>query len=240
MPIRRKKFARRKRRIGRKTKRMGKRRVRGKNGFTSLTLRNPSGLPDRIFVKLKLHLDVTWTNTGGAMASAIFSVNSAFDPTLAIGTNQGYLFDQWAALYDRYRVHALQYRVMPSFGALGITSTSVRELIVVETDLGTAFGSARLAIEQPRSQTNRFQVNAGHPQTIKGIARPNNLLGVTKKRYNVDDIYQAAVTTNPGTQCYLHVNTYDPVGVADVSTTAGVYLLQYVEFFDRSIPAVSD
>lgn len=241
MPKRRRSF-KRTRRVGRSfkrrrmvRKRIGQRKVsRGQRLSTSL-IRQPTGLPDRVFVKLKLHVDVVWNNTAGAYSEFQIYANSAFDPLGSTGTSQGYMWDQWAGMYIRYRVHGFGYRINPSFGATGITSTSVSELSICPSRLTTAFSTARQIAEQPRARTIRWQVNSGRAPTLKGFFRIHPILGITKAQHKADPQYQALTTADPATLCVFHMGTVDPVLGADRQNTAQCFFTQYVEFFDRAI-----
>lgn len=245
MPLRRKKYGRRKAKIRPRRRRMVRRRKiyrqiqSGKRLGTTL-VRQPTGLPDRIFVKLVSHVDLVFTNTAGAYSSFRIAINSAYDPYQSTGTQQGYLFDQWATLYGAYRVHGFKYLIMPSFGATGITSTSVAEITVVPSSQSSAFSSARLAAEQPRAKTVRWQVNSGRGPVLRGFVKPSVIFGVPRVNYTPNPNFYAAVGADPVSMCYLHIGTSDPVLTADRQTTAMMKFVQYVEFFDRKVPAVSD
>lgn len=246
MPFRRKRFGtRRKKALRPRRRRMVRRRkvqrqIQGGKRLGTTIIRQPTGLADRVFVKLVSHVDLVFTNTGGAYSSFQIAVNSAFDPYQSTGAQQGYTYDQWATLYTRYRVHGFRYLIMPSFGATGITSTSVAELTVVPSNQASAFSSARLAAEQPRAKTVRWQVNSGRAPWLKGFFKPHVIIGATKQKYNSDPAHSAVVTADPTFMTYLHIGTSDPVLSADRQTTAMLKFVQYVEFFERKIVAVSD
>lgn len=224
--------------------RLGKYRNADRSHTTTSVIRAPSGVADRTFVKLKLHIDVTYTNTGGAPASAIFKANSAFDPTGTVGATQPYMYDQWATLYAKYRVHGIGWRCQPSIGSTGVTSTSVRELIVCPTRQAGAFATTSLMAQQAGAKSHRWQINgSGSDNTInsqtEGYFQMAAIAGMTKSIYASDDTVSALVSADPALLIYLHFTTYDPVGVADVTTTAAIDIVQYIEFFERAIPAVS-
>jgi len=211
---------------------------RGQRLSTTI-MRQPTGLADRVFVKLRLHVDLLFTNTAGAYASFQIAANSAFDPMQATGTQQGYLFDQYATIYTRYRVHGFGYNVQPAFAIQGISSTSVREITVVPSMQGTAFSNARQASEQPRAKSNRWQVNSGRAPTMKGYFKMHPIMGRTKTSYAVDPDNAALVTSDPINIIYFHIGTSDPVATSDVQTSVQLICWQYVEFFQRQIPASS-
>lgn len=236
MPMRRKKGRKRK---PHKTRRVAQRRLRRPNGLSTLALSSPTGMPDRIFVKLRLKIDVAFTNTAGGTASAVFIANSGFDPTLSISAGQPYLWDQWSALYNQYRVHKMGYRIEPTISSTNVTTTSVREVTVLPSTSATAFTDHLLINTQPYAKSRRWQIGCGRAPTLKGVLRIPHLLGVTKERYRVDNVFTTTVTASPNTQLYFHVYTYDPVGVVDVNTNAGIWLTFHVEFFDRARSAVS-
>lgn len=207
--------------------------------LTTSVIRNPTGLADRVFVKLQSRVGFSFTNTSGGYTSVICQANSAFDPFGSSSTAQPYLFDQWAGLYDEYRVHGFAWKVHPTMGATGIISTSNRECMVIPTRQSSAFGSALLAREQPRAQFNIFQVNSGKWATLEGYATCHTILGQSKVAFEGDAGTSAAVTADPDVKVYLHIATQDPHESTTVNTFAVVELIQYVEFFGRAIAAVS-
>lgn len=199
----------------------------------------PTGAPDKLYVKLRAVTTATATNTGGGASTLILIVNNMFDYMGAAGSQQPYLFDQWAAMYDNYRVHGVKYKVTPSFGPTGITSTATREIIVIPSRQGSAFASSQEAREQPRATRSTGQINCGQWAKVEGYIKCHAVLGVSKTEYNDTSQYSSTTSAGPGVSAYLHIMTFDPFGSQDVNTNLEVELTFFAEFFSRKTAAIS-
>lgn len=134
---------------------------------------------------------------------------------------------------------AARIQVQAYIGSVGVTSTSLRDLVVVPTTQSSTFSSSREAYEQPRASMMTWQINGGNTPIIDKYITMNAVFGVTKERYRTDDVYCCLTSTSPASLAFCHIFTADPIDTSNVNTVVNVYLTQYVEFFDRTSPAVS-
>lgn len=211
----------------------------GFRSYTGLSTRRVgSTLPDRLFVKLKMQYDVSVTSTAGAYNTQIVAINSAYDPLQASGNAEPYMYTQYVALYERYRVAGLYYNIQPHMGVTGLVSSSARVSVVIPTTSSSAF-SALVAREQPGAVCSKMVVNAGSPPDLTGYIAMHKLFGITKQRYQQDDLFSATTGANPSLIAYLHIGAFDPTVATTVTTEFSVQLTFYTEFYQRAKPAVS-
>jgi len=126
MPLKGKRRFRRKARKGRR-RRVARRR---RNGPSMAIVRSPNIVPDRLRVKLTYYKWVVMTSTGGAFDVFQFRGNSLFDPAYTSGNDQPSGFDQWALLYNGYRVNASKLSV--NFVTVGSSVASSTLMCAIE------------------------------------------------------------------------------------------------------------
>jgi len=68
------------------------------------------GFPDKMFTKLRYYSTViTWTT--GTPVDYKFRMNWLYDPDAEVGGGQPMYRDQFAAIYNRYKVSAVKFKV---------------------------------------------------------------------------------------------------------------------------------
>lgn len=206
---------------------------------TSVIIKQPSGLPDRLFVKLKYTEFLTWTQTLGTLSSNIYRGNSLFDPDLTGTGGQPYLFDQWSALYNNYRVHGCKVRFEMTGNGGGVFNC-VRMGITPSTQSST-FGASgqELIQEQPRSKWRMWNMGAASvgQGIVKHYISTRQAIGLNKAGESDQD-YQATVTANPAKQWYFHCWCYTPDGNT-IAASSSITLTYFAEFYNRAAPALS-
>lgn len=208
-------------------------------GLSSLTIKTPSGLPDRIRVKLRFNCDASFVNTGGGYAELPIGINNLFDPGNTASSVQPYLFDQWASLYENYLVYGFKWRIQGHIGSTGVTSTSARQMGIAFTESSTSLSTSSKAMQQPYQQNVQWTVNTNEPK-LRGYIECCKVIGLTRAQWDAQfDSYGAAVTAPPTGIPYAHIWTYDPYGSADVQTNITIQTTYYVTFFNRQYPALS-
>jgi len=242
MPLRR--FARKV--FGRRTRprryRKNRRKVFGKTrrkAASALTIRQPSGLPDRLRVKLKYNEGLTWSQAAGALSANIYRSNSLFDPDLTGAGGQPYLLDQWAALYGSYRVNGVKITAWFSMnGGGGFNSCMIG---ITHSPESTSFGSSGQELIQEQPYTRKKFVKMGNSSVgqavVSSYMSTRKILGLTKVQAQDQD-YAALVTTNSAKNWFSHVWCFCPDGNG-IAANSKVDLTFYVEFFGRQRPAVS-
>lgn len=224
---------------GGKSKKYGKRKryARGRkfprrtNRRFGTTLTNVSGLsplPSRYITKMKYAQAVTLTGVG--MQTYQWNLNSIFAPsrTGGPGSHQPHGFDQFAALYNRYRVFATRYVVTVA------TDTYNNHYAVLPSNSATPpITNVSEARENPRCHY-AVQNPGGTLKVLTGKVNLPALTGRTKAQYMADDSYQSIVSLSPSEIMTLTVASQglnDDTGVS-MNHTINILLEYYVEFFD--------
>lgn len=206
---------------------------------SSVVIRQPSGVPDRIYVRLVYTELLQWTQTLGALADNVYRASSCFDPNLTGTGGQPYFFDQWAAMYNAYRVYGATIDV--EWTANGGGAQNNLSTGITWSSSSTAFSttSQDLVADQPYTKYKAMRMGATGVGQVryKSFMSAQKIHGLTSKEF-ADDDYSGAVTGNPLSNFYAHVWCYTPDGNT-VSSACRVKLTQYVCFLDRTRPAVS-
>jgi len=238
MPYRRRnpgrKVYRTKRRKVYRSKRSMARRT-GMRTASKAIMRNPSGFPDRIFVKLNYSDIVSGNVSSGVAADNIFHGNSSYSPRTT-GGHQPYGFDQWAQFYSHYRVHgsSIQAQFLPTSTGSGLVTSM---WATVYPSLTATPDSYPYPIqEMPYSKTKMFNIySAGNKENmISKYISTAKILGIPRTAANDVINYSAATNANPSILWYWHVVT----GSVDAASSVTIYfrfkVTQYVEFFRRN------
>lgn len=137
----------------------------------------------------------------GGLSQNVFRLNSVFDPNLTGVGHQPMGFDQYSALYERYRVKGCRVTVTFSnssgtvavLGGIGLRSTST---------LGTIVESM---LERPLTKWKTLGDFEHGPKTVSIYYNPRTFHGNFGIRGRADDDQEADVTTNPLNDAYAHV-----------------------------------
>ncbi len=184
----------------------------------------------RCYTTLKYNTVVSLSNAATAGASYKFKSNSLFDPEDPVGGHQPYGFDTVAAIYSRYTVVKVRYEIEfgPSSDRLmvGIINSSQSPTAV------TSLATYSLAAESPLSKSKALSYSGGNPAVFNGSITMNELMGLTPAQIIADDVYSAAVTTDPAQLTYLMVYSYNPTSTNPVVTSVNVNLYMEAVMFD--------
>lgn len=181
------------------------------------------GRPNEMKIALAYTENFETATTSTLNLDRVFNLNSAFDPYRTGAGHQPREFDQWAAIYGRYRVDRVDVKVIytnaPSDGAVVsiLGSNDVNALTLI-TDI----------IEQPFCIWKPFAIGGGGV-TLSKTFYLNEITGVSYSTYRDDDRYQALVSTDPSELIALHVGFFTRSGF---TTNIYVYMKQYITFFD--------
>lgn len=203
-------------------------------------IRQPSGISDRLFVKLKYNDNLTFTSTSGGLSLQKYRGNSLFDPDQTGTGHQPYLFDQWATMYTNYLVHGAKIVIR----SVPIEAASVSQysgtLVVVPTFDSTSYTSVNQMIEQPYSRYTMAGANTknSNSKIIRYIST-RKLLGAPKHHTEGSQLFRAGIGSNP-TSPWFYQLAYQST---DLSTTTSIDvsidIFYYVEFYARARPAQS-
>jgi len=206
---------------------------------SSVIIRQPTGLPDRLRVKLVYRENLSYSQTSGDLADQVYRANSLFDPDLTGTGGQPYLFDQWASVYGVYTVIGTGIEVQAMVGGTNATNCRVG---ITPTTTSTAFATTdqELSEERPYSTVRMCQMGAtGIGQTyLKGYISTAKMNGLTQQTVHNDSLWSGLVGGNPSNQWYWHVWNYVPSANTQ-SLQLVVKLTFYVVFRTRISPGTS-
>lgn len=206
---------------------------------------------------LQYQTNISLNPTTGAIGSGgsnlwTFAANGLYDPDITGVGHQPMYFDNFAAVYNRYRVnfskitvtvvnHSVNTDTAYYNGTTGIlTNTpnySYKLAIVTDRDLTSVDGPSNIA----------YLIEEGGPNIKWRFISPS-LVGVLPKLYHfatpsrltglvrTDDSLQADTSSNPSRLCYYHIAVASADGNTDPpGVYLHVHLKFWVTFFDRKI-----
>lgn len=233
----RRKYGRRKfkRRVG--FKRFSRRRRNGRNRLSSA--RQGFALKDAQYVKLKYwtyYYDYVDTTIG--VRNYYYRGNSPYDPDASgVGAQPNY-WDNYAALYSRYKCYGSKIQIWPRVSNDSSTYAPVILCITPKRDAVTTeawddvMGNPYTTMKVP---PNKY---AGYSCKIKNYMSTAKIFGVTKRSEFSDADFSADVTTNPANQFYwqVKISSYDGGTVSSSIEYAGpVCITYYVKFYRRNV-----
>jgi len=190
------------------------------------------GFPDKVSVKLRYveRLDIT-TAGGVPYYNHIFRANSLYDPDYTGTGHQPLYFDQYAAIYDRYKVRGCKL-VMVINNASGVNAMDVS---AVHSTTTTPFTTTAKMVEQTDSLLTKFcPISQQYPVVLKYYVDCSEGFGITKAAYNNDSVYSAQIGTNPASVLYLHTHFESLNYTSSIAANVLVRLEFYVDFYDRN------
>lgn len=194
---------------------------KSKNG--KVQKRNKDGLGPFIQAQqraLRVRLPWSWSSNlveavAGTGATYSFAVNNCFDPNFTGVGAQPLGFDQYAALFSRYRVLKVRYDV--SVGTR--TASTCYRMGVFPSASSTLTSDVNAWIIQ--NSATKFKwvgptTGSNNVARITGIIDIPNVLGVTKTQFETDMDYSAITSAGPNRTIYLHVFIVGNSGVVAV------------------------
>lgn len=185
---------------------------------------------DSIRVKLKYFEVISLSSlVVGASQSQVYRLNSVFDPNFTGTGHQPNGFDQWAAIYGKYRVHGGTWRVELSNQDIQY----VIGLAAVERANDNSLDGLVDMVQEPRSHFTIAGPRGSPKATMSSSYRCDRILGVTRQEF-ADQDYAATVTANPSNLVWLVL--YATVqGSETLAADQALYVtIEYdVEFFER-------
>jgi len=212
----------------RKYKKRAYKRKRKSNVRNNRITRSLSVLPDKFRTKLPYHTVIDLSGGASSKIEHVLNLNSIFDVDFTGIGHQPLGHDQFAGLYNKYRVVSNSVRVQ-----FCVSTTGGSNLIV---GMFPATTTALLANDETICEQQRTRYK------VVGTPSSNSVTTLRKKFYikqlsgNDDNgNLQSVVGSNPAEQWHLHLftQTLDKVSVPDVY--CDVYMMFEVEFFDRLV-----
>jgi len=199
------------------------------------------GTPNVARMRLVYAVSKAISTTAGAVQDQVFSGNGCFDPDITAAGAQPTNYDDWSALYGRYRVYGSRCTVWPlSTGSVTAGTGTFRFCVAARhtTTAVTTTGGFDSAVTQPFADL--FSVGAASGGgTVAPLApytasySTSQVLGYEQSAVKDDDTLQALTSANPNHQWYWHIMVRSS---DDSSTGVGTFYcrLEYdIEFFDR-------
>jgi hypothetical protein len=167
------------------------------------------------------------TTAGAGIIVQVFRLNSLFDPDRTNAGHQPRGFDQLAALYNRYRVFGVSYRIVVATAGTDILAVGVCPRN------GTASPSALGdTVEQPFG--NFAPLSAYQRANLTGYIDLAKVNGKTRSAYADDDTTGAEVSTNPTEAIDLNI-IVESLTASAGTTMRAIFELEFdVEFSDAN------
>jgi hypothetical protein len=156
---------------------------------------------------VRVLLPWSWTTSlaeaaagGGAFYS--FAVNSAFDPNFTGVGAQPLGFDQYSALYGRYRVLGVRYRVL----AGSRTAAPIRVGVYPSAQSTLPADVPAWPIQNQWAKVKMLGTNTGSNNVADIGSRINisAVMGVTQNEFITEHDFSALTSASPARLCYLH------------------------------------
>lgn len=196
------------------------------------------GIPNSMFVKLRYDAIRQVAIAGTALEKREFSLNSCYDPDITGTGNQPYYFDQYAALYNHYRVFGCKVEL--KFSTSTSSSTSYHPILCVCPY--TAANNWADNIQNMMSSTLAkwvIVVPDVKSYTIKKYYSIAGVAGVPKSAISTNPYWEAAINGNPTINIPLAVWMKNQDASATYTTGIQVQMTYYVKFYDRQMPTQS-
>ena len=231
MPYRKRNY--KNRRPKKPRKRYGKRKAKYQKAV--ITRMKGAGFADTLFVKLNYVESLNLSN-GTPRVQYTFRGNSLFDPDYSGGGHQPMYFDQYAGIYNKYRVVGSAIRV-EAINAQGLSGCYF--MMFPNTDIAT-LTSIPLALEQSRARAaNIMPIAGGGPAArYKQYCSTRKACGLLKGEA-YDDTLSATIGNNPAQVWYWNLFWETTDSASNVTINALVKITYYVQFFDKAPGALS-
>lgn len=206
-----------------------------RGGFpTSLTLRRPTGFPDRMLVPLRFFSYPTITTVAAGVAGMqVYRGNSLFDPDLTGTGVQPLGFKYWDQVYNTYAVRAS--KISLSAAPTGtVTNAGTRIGCYSTPTSGTALASDPTALASQIGERHIHLRANPDSRVITNYNTTGQVLGLSSwQDVSMTSHLVAAVGSNPTTPWFWKVYAF----AIDASSINGsdlmVEITYYVEFIGR-------
>jgi len=213
-------------------------RTRGLRTLKTVGISRGNFLPAYTYVKLEYRSELNEYNTSGINGeTAVYRMNSVFDPEAALGGGQPIGFDQLAAKYSYYQVYGAKIVFTGSNGQSGGGG-------IAEVQIGTSLQLGATTWKQLNLQAgtkSKLITALGSARSVVKMSmfrRCRNVFGVTRKQY-ADSQYAALTIATPIRECFFHVQVRGFDRSTAPSIKGDVKIFYYCKFFQPK-PLVED
>lgn len=209
-------------------KRIGRRKYRRNKPKAVTTLMKGVGFADTVFAKLT-YVERLEPSIGGAIGTLVFAGNSIFDPNVSGGGHQPLYRDQYAAVYNQYRVLGSSIKV----DVINVSNnSSLIWCIEPNTSIGSPTDISQI-YEQSRAGAPKIVPVASRISSrLKKYSSTRKVCGLTKAQSN-DSELSSQMGGNPNNLWYWNLFFQSADNTSVVDCVVMVKLVYYVQFFDR-------
>lgn len=216
------------RKMQRKTKRTKKYRKVRRNKASIVSMKTP-GFADSVFVKLKYAENFQLGNGASSVLSFSWRGNSLYDPSYTSPGHQPMYYDQYSAIYGRYRVLGSKIVVRCINGAGDLAQYVVLQ---AGTDLYST-SSITTILEQSKGAISKIvSRDSQSPSYIKMYQSTRKACGLTKTEA-FGDHFSADTGNNPQQIWYWNLSFGTINGTSPVSMYFIATITYYCQFYDR-------
>lgn len=220
---------------GRKNPRKKYARRKNKYQKAVITRMRGPGFADTVYARLT-YVEKFSLVVASPIAQYVFRGNSCFDPNYTGTGHQPLYFDQYSAIYNKYRVVGSSIRV----DVVNHSIDSAAHFAVFPSTDTQTFTSMSQVMEQGRARSPKIipLSQFGPMPIVKTYCSSRKALGLTKIQMG-DDTVEALIGQNPSQVWYWNIVTESTTSTVDIDQIYVVKIVYYVQFFDRAIVASS-
>ena len=188
-------------------------------------------VPSRARTSLRWGFDFTASPQTSGTELGPFSGNSVFDPGQALSSTQPVGFDEYALLYDYYRVIGSKIEVQAMVITTNVLAsrTASGSISVYANESGATLSTFSDMISQPYQK--RADITVANVAKLVNTMKTSQVTGI--KDMEGSDRCASAVSTNPSAHWYWHVGYVMDASYTDCAINFTVTITYDVEFFGR-------
>lgn len=138
----------------------------------------------------------TNASTGGFGSEKRLNLNALYDPDYSGSGHQPYGFDQLMAGYNKYRVERCSFKLTFTTPG-GAADIFCLASVAPGTSSSVANTALSTPVEWPNTVSGHLSSTGTRLCVIRGSTNLPVVIGVTKARYDADDIFCGTVSANP-------------------------------------------
>lgn len=188
--------------------------------------------PKKIITILRYADSQQQSSTAGGISTIIYRLNGPFDPDVTFTGHQPLYWDQYAGIYQNYRV--LGARIVVDFAPAQSTTAGPWNIGIVGNISSSSLGTVPSLRQEMNDSVTDLITRDGGSRSLAMTYSPEISLG----RPAGDDTVGALVTTLPTQQYFAHVWVNDISGANSV-VYHRVDIEYTIEFFGLNIPTQS-
>ncbi len=192
-----------------------------------------TGYPDSQVATIR-YSDEIGINPATTYGQYTFRGNSCFDPDETGIGHQPMYYDQYAAVYSKYKVVSSRISIT---GANYNAAASAALVLIPSSEIIT-ITSYSIAMEQPyakRSELLPVSTRGGVQSSVRAGISTRKILGLSEAQFASED-YSALTGATPSSVWYWNIAAFD---ISALSVRLVVDIEYRVIFYDRKAPALS-